>query len=530
MTTTGEPAQATRGGLNRIDRLFARTHIPPAWRLPIIVYVWAQIVLLGWWAGDWPGLLSPDSISYVIHVTIGPWTADHSVVYDSAVLASLKLTDNVALLTLVQTIIASAIIAYCIASVHAFGVRARWAVIPGLVAPLIPSVGGFFTMVWKDVPFAFAEMLLAATTIRILVWRRSRYRKASTGRRLIIALGLELLAVTLFRNDGFLIIAFVAVVLMIALSGMRIKILAATLAALAGFAIATTLIYPAVGIKKAQSNLAYGTFYGDIAVAYDAAPRTFTAADRKLMTQVAPMRNWRKASNCYDSDTLFHKGFNFVEADRLKNQLAALWFKAAYRTPVLVTRTRLCRSAVAWDPLPPPADRSGFGMLPARVPDTHTTLYGYSKVLPHTISQNLQPDPLSTRLGRVAYHVRVASYSHEWVQVLMFRGASWCYLLYLALLVAALRLRRWNVLAIGAVSLATQLAVIAANPAQLYRYMVGPICVGILLAPLLAVRRRRAELTADGIPFPPVETDEDVATRSRHDLSIASSESAVPQA
>lgn len=504
--------QTQQRGLTRLDRSFERTRIPPAWRLPLIVYLWAQVVLLFWWVGDWPGLLSPDSISYVLHVTVGPWTADHSVVYDSAVLASLNLTDNVALLTLVQTVIASAIIAYCTASVHAFGVRARWAVIPGLVAPLVPSVGEFFTMVWKDVPFAFAELLAAATIIRILVWRRDTDRAAGSGRRLVVALGLELLALALFRNDGFLVVAVVAVVLIIALRGIRRKVLAAALAALAGFAIATTVIYPAVGIKQARSSLAYGTFYGDIAVAYAKAPRTFTAADRKLMAQVAPLRNWRKARNCYTSDTLFHKGFSFAEADRLKNQLATLWFRTLGRTPALVVKTRLCRSAVAWDPLPPPADRTGFGMLPARVPDTRTTLYGYSTVIPHTIAQNLQPDPLSTRVGRLAYHWRVASYSHESMQVLLFRGSSWCYVLYLTLLVAALRRRRWDILAIGAVSLANQLSVLAVNPAQLYRYMVGPIVVGMLLVPLVAVRRRTADATAEGVPLVPTEGDQDTAT------------------
>lgn len=493
MTSSGQQTQQRR---SRVDRLVARTRIRPAWRLPLIVFVWAQIVLLGWWAAQYPGLFSRDSVRYVLHVTVGPWTADHSVVYDSLVLASLNLTHSVALLTFLQTSVAAAVLAYCTASVHAFGVRARWAVIPGLVLPCVPSFGGFVSMVWKDVPFALAEMLLVATTLRLLVWRQNRGGEKNARRRLVTALGIELLALTIFRNDGFLIVVVVAAVLVLALTGMRRRILVAAIAALVGFGIATTVIYPAGGIKKAPSNLAYGVFYGDIAVAYAKAPRTFTAADRQLMAEVAPLRNWRKASNCYDSDALFRKGFNFSAAGRLKGSLAALWFRTVGRTPVLVVKTRLCRSSVAWDPLPPPRDQAGLGELPT---GANRDLYGFLDVIPHDISRNLVPAPLSTRLSHLAADLRVAGYTHDSVQVLIFRGASWCYVLYLTLLVAALRRRRWNVLAIGAVSLANQLMVLAVNPAQLYRYMAGPIFIGMLLLPLVAVRRadpvRRAPAT-----------------------------------
>lgn len=55
----------------------------------LAVYAWSQIVLLLWWAGQFPGLLSYDSTVYVTHVTIGPWPADHSVLYDWFVLLSI---------------------------------------------------------------------------------------------------------------------------------------------------------------------------------------------------------------------------------------------------------------------------------------------------------------------------------------------------------------------------------------------------------------------------------------------------------
>jgi hypothetical protein len=490
------PSGRRRTRITRLDRLFAATRVPVAWRLPVVVFAWAEVVFLVWWAGSWPGLLSPDSVSYILHVTTGPWTADHSVVYDSLVLASLTLTHNVALLTFVQTMVASAIVAYTCASVHAFGVRARWAVVPGLLVPFVPSVGNFVSTVWKDVPFAFSEAMIAATTIRILTWRRSRPSRAQAlPRRYLIELGIELLALSLFRNDGFVMVVVVGAVLAIALAGVRIKVMAVAVAALAGFALATTVIYPAAGIKPAQSTEAYGVFYGDIAVAYAKAPRTFTVADRHLMAEVAPLRTWRDASNCYTSDALFNPTFNHIEANRVKTKLAALWFRTLARTPVLVAKTHLCRGSVAWDPLPPPRDKTGFSEL---VTATPASLYAGGYQVPRDIARNLRADPINSDLGSVERRIRAAGYTHSWIQVAVFRGASWCYVLYLALFIAVRRRRRWDILAIAAMSLANQLTVLAANPAQLYRYMVGPILIGMLLVPLAAVRR--APASADASP------------------------------
>lgn len=445
-------------------------------------------MLLGWWAGQWPGLLSPDSVRYVIHVTGGPWTADHSVLYDSSVLASLKLTRNVALLTLLQTTAAAAAIAYMVASLRAVGVPGRWAAIPACLLPLLPSFGAFIATVWKDVPFALCEMLIAATTLRLFA-----HRSASTGyrqvpRRLLVALGAEMLGMTLFRNDGFLLVLVIAVVLAITFKGLRLVTVGLGLLAILLSFGAQAFVYPAMGVKPANSSLSYGLFDADIALAYAQVPRTFNASDVALMGKVAPLSDWARADNCYTSDPLFRsKGFSLAKADEYHQQLFALWWRVLERSPVTVVRGRLCRGSLAWSLLPPPRDKASFGRVVSEVP---SNLYSNaSRRIPADIRHNLAPQPLNQALGRLTHTLRVDS-GYIAFQPLIWRGATWCYLAYLVLLVAALRLRRWDLLAVGAASLANQLSVLAVNPAQLYRYMVGPIFIGILLLALLAVRRR----------------------------------------
>lgn len=470
----------------RLDASLNRVGITAGRRVPVALFVWVLGVLLIWWAGQWPGLLSPDSIRYVIHVTSGPWTADHSVLYDSGVLGSLKLTKSVGLLTFVQCVCAAAIVSYFVSAMRKFGVPTKWAVIPALILPLVPSFGAFVNTVWKDVPFAFCELLIAATTLRLLTVRRDPEATPRSYRGLLIALGFEFLGLVLFRNDGFIVLVVLVIALVIGFSRIRLRILGLGVAALLGLVFASTVVYPAIGVKPANSSLAYGTFYGDIAVAYAEAPKTFTKSDLTLMKKVAPLSVWRHANNCYDSDPLFTpKSFNRAEADKLKNSLASLWVRTLTRTPITVIRTRLCRSAVAWSPLPPPRDRAALSETPLQTPKT---LYGRAALLPAKVVPHLRAQPLSTKLSKLTHWARVAVHGGYW-QPFLWRGATWSYLAYIALALASVRRKRWDVMLAGAVCLANQLTVMAANPAQLYRYMAGPIFVGMLLVPIALVVR-----------------------------------------
>lgn len=457
-------------------------------RLSLTTFAWAQVVLLAWWAGVWPGLISPDSRRYVIHVTTGPWTADHSVLYDSLVLASLKVSGNLALLTLLQTTAAAALLSYASTVLRQAGVPTKWAVLPAFVLPFVPSFGASIVTVWKDVPFAYVEVMVALTTLKIVLESGRRQRRFVVPPRLIWSLCAELSLLCLFRNDGFLMLIVVVAGLLIGLRGARRQILTITAVALVVFAGAQRVVYPALGIKPADSSLAYGVFYGDIALAYAQHPGDFTAQDRALLARVAPLSTWAASDNCFTSDPLFTSRFNRSKADAVRNRLAGLWFRSLARAPVSLTLGRLCRGAIAWSPLPPPGG-TRFGGLVTR---TRADLYdGIKQGISPKLIKKLRYQPLIAPLGQFLQYVRGGSADVVW-QVLMMRGSVWCYLTYLAVFLAWLRLRRWEILLVALMPLANQLTVTAANPAQLYRYMMGPIFVGMILLPLVTLKRWNA--------------------------------------
>jgi hypothetical protein len=74
------------------------------------------------------------------------------------------------------------------------------------------------------------------------------------------------------------------------------------------------------------------------------------------------------------------------------------------------------------------------------------------------------------------------------VEWLTWRGATWCYVAYLAVIVFARRRGDIAMLALVATIAATQLNVLVNNPNQLVRYMTAPTLLGILLLPLLFTR------------------------------------------
>jgi hypothetical protein len=487
------------------------------WRLPLLTYAACQVIFLFWWAGFYPGLMNRDSITYVLHVTTGPWVNDHSVLYDSLVWLSLHTTGDLGALTLAQTVAMSAALAYTVAAFRRLGVPGRWTAIAAVVVAALPPLGSFVIFIWKDVPFSICAYLVVPTVAHLLSLRTgSRWPahvrgdaapsgetppdpRSSRDRRrltwLIAALGFELLGMCLFRNNGFAPVVVAAAVLIAVLPGIR-SLLAATAAAVlcATFAL-NFFVYPAAGIRPMPSSLTLGPVYADIAVAYAGAPSTFTAADRSVMQRVEPLADWAKNANCYDSDLTTHPD-GFVHRATLEStQLTSLWLRVLKRSPQLIASARICRGSIAWLVFPGSHSAQAF-LYSSRIP---ADLYGaisMPDVRDNRYRADLATRPLSAAAGGVTSFLRKASEVPQ-LEWLLWRGATWCYVAYLIVWAVARRRRDWALLALVAVVVGQQVTVFADIPTQAFRYMVSPVYIGIMLLPLFFARGRMMPLERD---------------------------------
>jgi hypothetical protein len=480
---------AGRGPAGALRRLGAR--VPRRLRLPLGVGLLAQLGLLVWWLGYYPGLLAYDSIDYSWEVTTGHWVDNHSIAYDGCVWLTLRLTGDYALLTLTQTVAMACILGYLATGLRALRVPTGWIVGGTALTVALPTTGAFMVWVWKDVPYVIGSALACSALVHLVAeaLRAERYDRRTGRRRDWLLLGAGLLTVCLARNNGFLAVLLVGVALVAVLYRLWRRVLVVVLVPVLLFFALDNGLYPALGVTR-PTEYAGNTFvYADIGYAYSQYPASFSAADLALMRRVAPLAHWSAAgSDCSATDPLTNTEFNLGAAQRLNGQLVRLFLRVVRRTPQNVAEATICRGRLAWAVVP--------DSQTVNVPGTgwNSILYGFATIVP-SIYQNryypiMRPHPPSSTLHAVVnwWYVLLTVQQLRW---LLWGGAVWCWLLYGLLIVLAHRLRRREVLAIGAVTFGLQVCVFIAIPAPLFRYMAGPTMIGVMLLPLAFSRLGR---------------------------------------
>jgi hypothetical protein len=477
--------------------------VPAALRLPVAVYASVQTVYLLWWAAFFPGLMSYDSITYTWEVTTNHWIDDHSILYDSLLWLSLQTTGDVWLLTLLQTVAMSAVLAYTCVALRDLGVRGRWSALAALCVAVLPSTGSLTEYVWKDAAFAISALLAFAAVAR-LVARRLKGREAVRDRGFYIQLGLlELgfIGIALFRNSSVDAVIAAAPLLLIGLRSMRRWITALVAGTTALYLALNFLVYPAVGITMPTVDNYYAMNYADIAVAYGEYPSSFTKADKAVMEKVAPLKSWGgRAANCWDVDWTMAE-LNRPEAAKINDQLMKIWFQVLKRSPQIVAQAHLCRSQIAWGIFPGPGALQANTQIawPAIAPELFGQAAPGGRMEHSKYRAVLHTRPLSDTLHKIGYWVYLLSMAPQ-TQWLLWRGAFWCYTTYGVAIAIARRRRKdgWPLISLAAMTFGLQLAVIAANPAALARYMLPSMVIGFMTVPLISLLRKPAA------PLPPV--------------------------
>ncbi|MBX6356572.1 MAG: hypothetical protein IRZ05_12040 [Micromonosporaceae bacterium] len=484
---SGSPRDAgrLRGARSTVWR-----RVPPGLRLPLVVYLITQVIYLFWWIAFFPGLASYDTVAYVWQATTDNWITNHSVLYTALVWLSLQISGGIWLLSLAQTVAMAAGLAYAVAGLRKLGVSGRALAIAGIAVAVLPPAASFVIFVWKDVAFVTVQVFLLGTLARIVVAKRrvpaGRWIRDRQMRNLLLLVFVEFLLLALFRQNGQLMVLVSAAVATLVIAGIRLWMATAGIVAALISVVMNLWIYPAMGVTPAKSELLLAEAYGDIAVAYHERPSQFTPADLAVMTRVAPLSVWSDSANCYTSDTTFTaKGFSRAAANDNAGELFALWLRLVKRMPDEIIDARMCRGSIAWRITAGP-DRIGTVLTPL---EGSRQLFGFgSRMDGNPYRSAIYSDPLSDSAHKVAVFVRKATDadSFKWI---LWRGATWCYIGYAAVVLFVVKRREPAVLALVAVALANQLVVMVNNPAQLVRYMMGPIFLGILVLPLMFAGR-----------------------------------------
>ncbi|MFY1690551.1 DUF6020 family protein [Plantactinospora sp. WMMB782] len=468
--------------------------------LGVLTFGLTQAVLLFWWAARYPGLFSPDSLDHVWQATTGNWNTHHPISYTALVWLSVKLTGGIGALTLAQTTALAAGLAYAVTGLRRLGGPAWGWTTAAVVVVALPPVGTFAVCVWKDVPFVVCHVLLLGTVARLLAHRRPHAadgrrqagnatvevpepdRRRRLPRNLLAALVAELTLVCLFRQNGFVVVAIVTVLLALLLRrGAAIRLLLAGVLAGTVALLTNWALLPALGVRDSGSIVAYEAVIADLAVGYARHPAEFSAADLALLTRLAPLAHWRQSAACYTVDsTVYHPDFDRAAAAAHTDELLSAWWRLVRRSPQVVLDARLCRGSIAWRPAPAGGLRANPTAWALPIYLERDPRFQRPEVLAVAYSR-----PLGERTAEVADLLARRVGQPEW---LLWRGATWAYLAYLTVGLLAWRRRDPALLALATLSLGNQLSVLAVNNAQAARYMTAPYVLGVLLLPLLVAR------------------------------------------
>ncbi|MFI9554247.1 hypothetical protein [Nonomuraea endophytica] len=442
-----------------------------------------QIVLLCWWAAFYPGLFSRDSVLYLSHTLAGPWVSDHSVLYDSVLWLSMRLTGDLGAVTLLQTTATALTLTFFARALIALGAPPRWTNAMAIVLAFLPPLGAFSVALWKDVPFTICAVAIAGVCARV-----AADRNLTNGRLGALAALFTLLG--LFRANGFLVVAIAVAALLLVVPLLRVRLALLGTAAAALPLLLSNLIFPLVGISAPSKTYVYHTAFGDIAVAFHERPDLFDNSDRAMLATIAPLRRWDRGGTCHTINPLIWRGdFSWPQADAHATELLDLWKRLLIKEPGLVVDTRLCRGAIAWQLWADDEDTGGDTYRFSRRPNADSYI-GEDQVPDYRGREIFTLRPLNQGLNTLAGAWLDVTLNKA-VDWMLWRGALWAYLSYLAVALAAWSLRNRYVLGVAAVVLGQQLAILANISAQDFRYMATPIFVGVMLLPLLLSSFRR---------------------------------------
>jgi hypothetical protein len=410
--------------------------------LALVAVVWAPLLL--WWVALLPGGMSNDSFNSWTQIQAGQWSSHHPPPFTAYLwLTSLGGTTP-ATTSLVDSLLVALALAF-FAAVVGHVLRAGRAVyVAAVLLGLLPLVGPFSVMIWKDVPETAALLVLAGLLVL------GGHLEGPLPRRWWTAVAVASFVAGLLRWNGGATTVVAGVLVAVALTGSRRWWAAVATAGggLAGTGVLLLLPYVA-SVTPVQAIDSQAQKLADLAQFARNSPHAFSHDDRAVLESIAPFAGWRHvAQTCLTVDTVTYyliryHGMN----DQLQVQSAALsrvWSRVARKAPVELVRARACRASLAWSLADPPR-REILTVFP------HVTANGYGL---HQLSP-----PLIRDAGR-----SVAELSNvRWVQVVFWRPMLWLLLLLGAAIPTIRRDGRWRVLVL---LLAVPLGVLGSYVAQ----------------------------------------------------------------
>lgn len=429
--------------------------IPGYWLAGLVV-----LPLLIWWLGWYPGFVSSDTIDQWSQGQTGDYRNHHPAVHTFYLWVAALGGTRPGAVSLLQLLVLTGLLVYAAGWLVRSGVPTWLAIGTAWALGLSPAIAPTTLALWKDVVFGLF-LLWAWTELLGLGVDPARWWRNAPLIRLGVAIG----GVWVFRGNGPITVALLfAVLAWSQRRKLRCLLVPAGTVAVVVFLVAVplnALLQPTgPGIDPAQ------VFLPDVAASYASQPETFTIADLKLLTAVAPLEVWVDRYGCYDSTPLlFDPRFDHNPVRESPGVYRRLVISVMTRDPAAVIAHRVCASNFVYSPAQP-AD-AYFHRPPYEIP-------------PNEIG--LSRRPLSHRAFAVTDRVWRWAEDNQW---LAWRPAIVILPALAAVVLFAVRPAGRRFLLPSTLFLAHLLNVTATSPAQEFRYAYPLYLMAVLTIPLV---------------------------------------------
>ncbi len=479
----------------------------------------AGAVFLLWWTAYYPGISTVDSMQTWDQAKAWVFQDWHPVFYTWLVALLTRIWFSPAVVTLLQITALAVVLASLTRRFQRLGLVPWLAVGLPCVVALSPQTGFTSVVMWKDIPFAvsvlwtFSEVLgVVAEPERVFA---SRWRCAR--------LGLAVLAVVLFRQNGIAVGGLVVVGVVVAFRKWWAELALPVVIVAGGYAVVNGPLYTYLDAWPTPALFSYTTFLHDMGAFVTYHADELKPDERAFLEQILPIDRWRapdKVTNpkglyyCRQATPLifaseFYAGQRLDRDGRLvpsaslppvlrqnpesvfleqhKGEFRSLWMRFVRRWPGTFLGHRFCVGSVAWSPW----HKTGLEVFePPRQSTVRTP--------------ELQVRPLSGPLNRFSGKVlRVWDRNERrWIT---WRAATWIYCSFVVGALAAWRRRDGRVLVVVLPGLAAWLSVLTFNPGQSARYLYPAYLCALSSLALLGLSRRTTSPPADDVVGAPVD-------------------------
>ncbi|MGF2617963.1 hypothetical protein FZC84_13040 [Rossellomorea vietnamensis] len=431
--------------------------------------------MLIYWIAFFPAAMTPDSLAQWEQAHTRDFNDWHPIVFTWTIMLLTFIWDSPGIVSLFQMISMSVVFAYMMLQFERIGVKRIFLYSVTLLFMILPVTGIFPLIIWKDILFS-AFVLLFSTHVFNIVYTKGEWLKGpwSMAGFLLSSFGL-----VFFRHNGFPVFIIVGLCLLIVYRKHIKYLLPAYVGIIALHFVITGPVFNALDVEPSDPNEALSLPTQQIALIVSE-DGEMTEEQRNYVNDILPIQMWKDKYNPYLVDPI---KFSWEDYDRelifddfgryVKNWLALWW-----QNPALGFEAFFDQTSLVWQ-INQPED--GYT-------DSYVTNIYYGN--PQGLVDKVIHPAVTSAAGQYLQQTK------DTFGFIIWRPAVYFSLIALFSMVVIIR-NGFRYVLVSLPVLLNILAVMAALPAQDFRYLFSNTLITFLLFVMIFINDKKTEGVLD---------------------------------